>query len=684
MGGNEGEGAMVSDEIRKKVERLREQIHHHDYKYYVENNPEISDYEYDQLMRQLKELEEKYPSLRSPTSPTQRVGGEPVEGFPTVEHHIPMLSLDNTYSEEEIREFEARLHRELPGEEFEYVVELKIDGVSISLIYENGEFVRGSTRGDGRRGDEITTNLKTIRAIPLKLRRKVEGRVEVRGEVYMSISGFRRVNKEREEAGESLFANPRNAAAGSLKLLDPKITRKRPLDSFIYNLTESTSVSIPSTHFESLKLLKEWGFKVNPYIKLCRSIQEVIDWCKVWEKRRQTLDYEVDGMVIKVNSIPQQMRLGSTSKSPRWAIAYKFPAKQATTKIKDIIVQVGRTGALTPVAILEPTPLAGTTISRATLHNEDEIRRKDIRIGDTVILEKGGDVIPQVVKVVESRRTGKERKFSMPKRCPVCGADVIRLEDEAVARCIGSSCPAQLKEKIAHYARRTAMDIEGLGDKLINQLVDKGLVLDVADLYKLDLTTLSSLERMGEKSAQNLLSQIERSKTQPLSRLIFALGIRYVGARGARILSEHFSSMDELSRATQEKLEAIPEIGPRTAQSIVLFFREERNRKLLEKLRRYGVQMGGEKKGKEKGPLAGKRFVFTGGLERYTREEAKELVESLGARVVSSVSKKVDYVVVGKDPGSKYEKAKNLGVKSLNEEEFRELIERVKGNYLLS
>jgi len=668
---------MVSDKIKRRVEELRGQIHYHDYKYYVENNPEISDYEYDQLMRELKELEEKYPSLRSPTSPTQRVGGEPVEGFPTVEHRLLMLSLDNTYSEEEVREFEARLHRELPGEDFEYVVELKIDGVSISLIYEDGEFTRGSTRGDGRRGDEITSNLKTIRAIPLKLRKRVPGRLEVRGEVYMTVSGFRRVNKEREEAGETLFANPRNAAAGSLKLLDPKITSQRPLDSFIYSLTESTSVRIPPTHFESLGLLKEWGFKVNPYIKLCRNIQEVIDWCNVWERRRESLDYEVDGMVIKVNSIPQQMRLGFTSKSPRWAIAYKFPAKQATTKIRDIIVQVGRTGALTPVAILEPTPLAGTTISRATLHNEDEIRRKDVRIGDTVILEKGGDVIPQVVKVVEGKRTGKERKFSIPRRCPVCGAEVVRLEDEAVARCIGSSCPAQLKERIAHYAQRTAMDIEGLGDKLINQLVDKGLVRDVADLYKLDLDTLSSLERMGKKSAQNLLSQIERSRTQPLSRLIFALGIRYVGARGARILSEHFSSMDELFRATQEELEAIPEIGPRTAQSIVLFFREEKNRKLLEKLRKLGVQMGKMEERREGGPLAGKKFIFTGGLEHYSRDEARELVESLGARAVSSVSKKVDYVVAGKDPGSKYEKAKALGVRILSEEEFRELIENI-------
>ncbi|MEA3485304.1 MAG: NAD-dependent DNA ligase LigA, partial [Candidatus Aerophobetes bacterium] len=627
--------------------------------------------------RQLKELEEKYPSLRSPTSPTQRVGGEPVEGFPTVEHRIPMLSLDNTYSEEEVREFEARLHRELPGEEFEYVVELKIDGVSISLVYEDGEFVRGSTRGDGRSGDEVTANLKTVGAIPLKLRKKVPGRIEVRGEVYMRISGFRKVNKEREEAGKSLFANPRNAAAGSLKLLDPKITSRRPLENFIYNLTESTSVRISSTHFESLHLLKEWGFKVNPNVKLCKNIQEVIDWSNTWAKRRESLDYEVDGIVIKINSIPQQMRLGFTSKSPRWAIAYKFPAKQATTKIRDIVVQVGRTGALTPVAILEPTFLAGTTIGRATLHNEDEIRRKDIRIGDTVILEKGGDVIPQVVKVVEGKRTSKERKFFIPNRCPVCGAKVVRLEDEAVARCIGSSCPAQLKERIAHYARRTAMDIEGLGDKLINQLVEKGLINDVADLYKLDLPTLSSLERMGKKSAQNLLSQIERSKTQPPSRLIFALGIRYVGARGARILSEHFSSMDELSRATQEELEDIPEIGPRTAQSIMLFFREEKNRRLLEKLRKLGIQMGKMEKREKGGSLAGKKFVFTGGLEHYSRDEARELVERLGARAISSVSKKVDYVVAGKGPGSKYEKAKRLGVRILNEEEFQELIEKL-------
>jgi len=667
---------MVNDEIKKRVKKLREEIRYHNHKYYIENNPEISDYEYDQLIRKLQRLEEKFPSLITPDSPTQRVGGTPLKEFPVVEHEIPMLSLDNAYSPEEVKEFEKRLQRLLPGEKSEYVAELKIDGVSISLIYEDGYLVRGSTRGDGRRGDDITMNLRTIKSIPLKIFGKVEGRIEVRGEVYMTRSGFRKVNKEREEKEEPLFANPRNAAAGSLKLLDPGLTARRPLNNFIYNLTATTSFPMPRTHWECLKVLKDWGFRINPNIKLCKNIKEAIDYWNSWTKRREDLDYDLDGIVIKVNFLSQQSRLGFTSKSPRWAIAYKFPAIEATTKIKDIIVQVGRTGALTPVAIFEPTLLSGTIVKRATLHNEDEIKRKDIRIGDTVIIEKGGDIIPQVVKVVESKRTGKERKFSMPEKCPVCGAKVVRLEGEAVARCIGSDCPAQLKERIAHYAQRSAMDIDGLGDKLIEQLVDKKIVKDIADLYKLDLSTLSSLERMGGKSSQNLLSQIEESKTRPLSRLIFALGIRYVGTRGARILSEHFSSLKELSETNPEELEAIPEIGPQTAHSLILFFQEERNRKLLKKLKDCGIQMGEKKveKRREKTFLAGKKFVFTGALKHYSREQAKELVESSGGRAVSSVSKKVDYVVAGKDPGSKYEKAKKLGVKILSEEEFEDLI----------
>ncbi len=669
---------MVSDEIKKRVEKLREQTHHHDYKYYVENNPEISDYEYDQLLKQLKKLEEKYPSLKTPTSPTQRVGGEPVEGSISVEHKIAMLSLENTYSEEEIREYEKKLQRELPGEEFQWVVELKIDGISISLIYEDGEFVRGSTRGDGRVGDDITPNLRTIHTIPLKLRKKVPGIVEIRGEIYMTKSGFKKVNRERELKKESLFANPRNAAAGSLKLLNPRITSKRPLDNFIYNLTQSTQMKIPPTHRECLNVMKEWGFKVNPNYKLCRSIEEVINYCNSWMKRKEQLDYDVDGMVIKVNLVDQQARLGSTTKNPRWAIAYKFPAQQATTKIRKIIVQVGRTGALTPVAIFDPTPLAGTTITRATLHNEDEIKRKDIRIGDTVIIEKGGDIIPQVVKVVEEKRVGKEEIFSMPKTCPVCSAKVLRLPGEVLTRCIGSSCPAQLKERIAHYAQRTAMDIDGLGDKLIEQLVDKKVILDISGLYRLDLSTLSSLERMGEKSSQNLLPQIEESKEQPLHRLIFALGIRYVGIRGAQILAEKFSSINDLFSASVEELEFIPEIGPRTAQAIISFFKEEKNEKLLGELKELGVQMGKReiKKIREK-PFKGKKFVFTGSLKRYARSETQAMVEELGARAVNSVSKNIDYVVVGKEPGSKYEKAKRLGVKILNEEEFQELIEKL-------
>lgn len=665
---------MVDNKIREKIERLREEIHYHDYKYYIENNPEISDYEYDQLMRELKRLEERHPSLRSSNSPTQRVGGMPEEGFPTVEHSVPMLSLENAYSEEEVREFERRLHRELPGEDFQYVVERKIDGVSVSLMYEDGELQRGSTRGDGRRGDDITANLKTIHTIPLELRKKVRGRIEVRGEIYISRSGFQQLNKKREQKGESLFANPRNAAAGSLKLLDPRITSQRPLDGFVYALPYTVEVKIPSTQMECLEKLREWGFRVNPHFRLCKDIDEVLTYCRFWAKKREELDYEVDGMVIKVNNIDQQMRLGSTAKNPRWAIASKFQAKQATTVIRDIILQVGRTGALTPVAIFEPTPLAGTTITRATLHNEDEIRRKDIRIGDTAIIEKGGDIIPQVVKVVESKRSGGEKEFSIPKKCPVCGARVIKLEDEAVSRCIGSSCPAQLKEKIAHYAQRTAMDIEGLGDKLIEQLVDNKIILDVSDLYKLDLFTLSSLERMGEKSAQNLLFEIEKSKSQPLSRLIFALGIRYVGAGGARILADNFFSLEALATASQGSLEEIPEIGPRTAHSTLLFFQEEKNRELLAGLKKWGVRTEEQREEKRETSLTGKRFVFTGSLEHYTRQEAKNLVEKMGARVVSSVSQKTDYVVVGENAGSKYDKAKALRVKTITEEKFGELM----------
>lgn len=667
---------MVNNKIREKVERLREIIHYHDYKYYLENSPEISDYEYDQLMRELKKLEEKHPSFRSPISPTQRVGGMPEGGFPAVEHSVPMLSLENAYSEEEVRGFEERLQRELPGEDFEYVAELKIDGVSVSLMYEDGELRRGSTRGDGRRGDDITANLRTIHTIPLKLRKSVRGIVEVRGEIYMSRSGFQRLNREREKGGDSLFANPRNAAAGSLKLLDPRITSQRPLDGFIYALPYVQEAEIPSTHRECLEKLREWGFRVNSHFKICKDIGEVFTYCSFWAKKREELDYEVDGIVIKINNIDQQMRVGSTAKNPRWAIASKFRAKQATTVIRDIILQVGRTGALTPVAIFEPTPLAGTTITRATLHNEDEIRRKDIRIGDTVIIEKGGDIIPQVVKVIESKRSGREKEFSMPQKCPVCAAKVVKLEDEAVSRCIGSSCPAQLKEKIAHYAQRTAMHIEGLGDKVIEQLVDNKIMPDVSQLYKLDLSTISSLERMGEKSAQNLLAQIEKSKLQPLSRLIFALGIRYVGAGGARILADNFSSLEALASASQKSLEEIPEIGPRTAQSIVLFFKEEKNRKLLEKLRKNGVQMEKGEKRKEQGSLVGKKFVFSGSLEDYSRDKARELVENLDARVINGVSKKVDYLVVGKDPGSKYEKAKKLQVRILNEKEFSKLLNK--------
>ena len=662
--------------IKKKIEDLRNNILYHDRKYYVEDNPEISDYEYDRLLRELKELEDVYPQLVTPDSPTQRVGGEPAEKFQTVEHMLPMLSLDNTYSNDELIEFDTRVKKGLEGEEPEYIVELKIDGLGVALIYENGLFIRGATRGDGTKGEEITQNLKTIRSIPLKI--KVNGPalsyIEVRGEVFLTHQGFDRINAEREDRGEPLFANPRNAAAGSLRLLDPSITASRPLDIFIYNISYVRD-SVFKTHFESLQTLKRLGFKTNPNTVFCRDLKEVMHYVEVWREKREELDYDVDGLVIKVNSLEQQKRLGSTTKHPRWAIAYKYQAEQAFTRIEEIIVQVGRTGSLTPVAILEPVRLAGSIIKRATLHNEDEIIRKDIRIGDTAVIEKGGEVIPKVLRVVNEKRKGNEVRFKMPERCPVCGAAVFRPEGEVVARCTGSACPAQLKERLHHFAARTAMDKDHLGPAIIDQLVEKNIVKDVADIYSLDLATLSGLERMAEKSAQNLLNAIDRSKDAGFLRLVYALGIRYVGERIAQIISQEYSSMDDLIKARREDLESIPEIGPRVAESIVVFFLQEENRRVLKKLKDAGVQMHSKREEKKGGLLEEKQFVLTGTLERFTRDQAKEIIKRLGGRVTSFVTKKTDYVVVGRDPGSKYDRAKELGITIIDEEGFIKLME---------
>lgn len=701
--------------IEKRIGDLRREIRYHDRKYYVEDDPEIPDYEYDQLMKELEALEGQYPLFITPDSPTQRVGGEPAEGFATVEHRAAMLSLDNTYSHDELMEFDGRVRRLLPDQEIEYVAELKLDGLGVALIYENGRFVRGITRGDGQRGEDATSNLKTIRSIPLILTETGSQLpvLEVRGEVYMRKSAFQELNRQRQEEGEMPFANPRNAAAGSVRLLDPRITASRPMDIFVYFLSYAEGAS-PTSHWESLQIIKEMGLKVNPNTRRLSTLKEVIEYCDEWQEKREDLNYEIDGVVVKVNSLAQQTELGATTKSPRWAISYKFPARQATSKIEHIEVQVGRTGALTPVAWLTPTPLSGTVISRATLHNEDEIKRKDIRIGDTVLIERAGDVIPAVVKVVKEKRTGQEREFKMPDRCPVCASDVFRPENEAITRCTNPACPAQLKEKLHHFAARNAMDIDGLGPSLIDQLVDGGLVKNAAYLYYLKEEDLAGLERMGDKSAQNLMEAIERSKTNSLARFIFALGIRHVGSRAAEILAENYSSIiDGLAKAKAEELEEIHEIGPRIAESVAQFFQQSgdgeqmfgRTPALFSSIRANSLpvrsprfpaamlsispfnrmkgrfSLAGVRMSEEKAPvteaqtLAGKAFVLTGALQNMTRSEAAEEIKRFGGKVTSSVSKNTDYVVVGKSPGSKYNKAQELGIVILTEDEFMEMIE---------
>ena len=664
---------MVSKKIKEEIKKLREEIHYHNWRYYVLNDPVITDYEYDLLMTKLKKMEEQYPEIITSDSPTQRIGGAITGEFPPVEHIPPMLSLDNTYTYEEVLDFDKRVKKLVNQDEIEYAVELKIDGVAVSLKYKNGIFVQGATRGNGQIGDDITGNLKTIKSIPLRLLTDEKSLLdlEVRGEVYIPRKIFEKLNKEREQAEKNLFANPRNAAAGSLKHLDPKEVAKRNLNIFIHTPVFSTN-SI-QTHYDAILKLKEIGFKVTPFIKKVKNIQEAIKICNEWESKKGNLAFDIDGMVIKVNSFKYHRILGHTNKSPRWAIAYKFPTKQATTKIRNVIINVGRTGKITPVAILEPVSLSGTTISRSTLHNEDEIRRKDIRIGDTVIIEKGGEIIPKVVKVITEKRTGGEKIFKMPERCPVCGSKLVRIEGEVDWRCINVRCPAQLKRGIEHFASRNAMDIEGLGTVVIEQLVNKKLVADYGDIYYLKKGDVANLERMAEKSAENLIDAIENSKKRPLFRLIFALGIRNIGIHSARLLSEHFYSIDNLKNASYEDILSIPEMGPISAKSIVKFFKEEENVRVLKKLKDAGVNIK-EKKGVEKKPFSGKTFVFTGTLLHYTRNEAQEIIARLGGKPSNSISKKTDFVVVGKLPGSKYKKAKSLEVKILTEKEFIKML----------
>ncbi|HXL03299.1 MAG: NAD-dependent DNA ligase LigA [Firmicutes bacterium] len=663
-------------QVEKRLAELREEIEYHNYRYYVLDDPVISDVEFDRLMNELISLEDEYPELVTEDSPTQRVGAVPVTAFAQVIHSSPMMSLSNTYSIQELAAFDMRVRKALSGESVEYVAELKIDGLAVSLTYENGHFTRGATRGDGTHGEDVTHNLKTIRSIPMRLRGDSKVSVDVRGEVYMSRREFAKLNEERRLSGDALFANPRNAAAGSLRQMDPRITAARQLDIFVYGVGDINGVTL-NTQMAVLEFLRESGFRVNPNVKLCHNIDEVMDFAESWNEKRGDLDYDIDGVVVKVNSLKQQATLGATARTPRWAVAYKFPAKQGTTVIRDIIVQVGRTGALTPVALLEPVELAGSTVSRATLHNEDIIKSKDIRIGDTVVVEKGGDIIPEVVKVITTKRTGHEQEFVMPVKCPECGSDVIRAEGEVASRCTGRDCPAQIREGIIFFASRDAMDIEGMGPQLVSQLIARGLIKGFSDIYSLSFEDLVKLERMGAKSAENLLGAIRTSKNRPLHRLINALGIRHVGERTARDLAAHFGSMDKLSEATYDQLMSIPEIGPKVAESVVTFFRDPRNREELKRLKAKGVNMVEDTRPaspEKANPFRGKTVVFTGSLGRFTRKEAEDAILASGGKTSGSVSKNTDYVIVGKDPGSKYNKAITLGIPVLTEEEFEMML----------
>jgi DNA ligase (NAD+) len=664
--------------VIERVKDLREQINHHNYLYYVLDSPEISDAEYDRLFDELVELEKKYPELVTPDSPTQRVGATPLEEFKTVRHSLPMLSLNKSTSETEFLDFHRRV-LELSGvdeKKIKYTVEPKFDGLAVELVYENGILTIGSTRGDGVVGEDVTQNLRTVKTIPLKLIGKgYPSLLEVRGEVIINKDDFEKLNKEREKAGEPLFANPRNAAAGSVRQLDPKITSQRPLNMFAYAVGRVEGKRL-TTHWDSILYLKQLGFKISQYVELSQSVEQIKEYYQKILEIRNDLPYEIDGIVIKVNEFALQEKLGELSRSPRWAVAWKFPAQQENTKIRDIIVSVGRTGALTPVAILEPVRVGGVEVSRATLHNEDEVKKKDVRIGDTVVIQRAGDVIPEVVKVVASKRTGKEKKFVMPDRCPVCGSKVERPEGEAIHRCTGIACPAQIKENLAHFVSKGAMDMDGLGYKFLEQMVDKKIIQDQADLYFLKKDDMMKMDRMGDKLAQNLLDAINKSRNPSLTNLIYALGIRNVGYHLAGVLAKNFKSLDNLVKQTVDDLTQVYEIGPIVAQSIYNFFHNPKNLKVLEKLKKGGVKFPVEKVKVKESPFSGKTFVLTGGLDSFTRDEATKIIEEMGGRVSSSVSKKTDFVIVGKDPGSKYDNALKLGVKTINEEDFKKLIGR--------
>jgi len=670
----------VPPEASAEVDDLRRRINRANFLYYVKDQPEISDAEYDRLMRRLQELEAKYPELVTSDSPTQRVGAAPQTEFATFQHRVPMLSLANAFSDEDLRAFDERCKRFLEmgaGEEIEYVCELKFDGLAVSLTYVDGVLTAGATRGDGLRGEDITENLRTVRSIPTNLHhtrrdspdaKPVPRMVEVRGEVILTHDEFRRINEERELSGEPTFANPRNAAAGSVRQLDPRVTARRRLTMFSYGVGAYQGADF-ATHYEVLCALGDWGFQVNPNVRVCRNIDEVSAYISEWADKKEELPYDIDGMVVKVNSLALQTRLGSVARSPRWAVAYKYPAHQVTTKVNNIRV------ALTPVAELEPVEVGGVTVSRATLHNEDEIRRKDVRIGDTVVVQRAGEVIPEVVEVVKKKRTGREVEFTMPSQCPVCGAEVEKPEGEAVARCVGIACPAQVRERIIHFASRTAMDIEHVGPALVDQLIAKRLVADPADLYYLSRQDIEGLERMAEKSASNVIGAIEASKQASLARLIYALGIRHVGERTAAALADHFGDLDALARADEEELAKVPDVGPVVAASIARFFAEPENLDVLRKLKSAGIDPRAESR-VESEAFAGKSVVFTGGLETMPRDQAEAYVRRLGGSPSSSVSKNTDLVVAGEKAGSKLDKALNLGVRVVSEAEFVEMLKR--------
>jgi DNA ligase (NAD+) len=670
------------NKVKQRVEELRGVINHHNYRYYVLDSPEISDAEYDELMRELRQIEAEHPELVTPDSPTQRVGAPPVEAFGVVEHPQPLLSLANAFSYEDLAAWHKRASSLLGGRHFDFVCEPKIDGLAVALTYVDGLLATGATRGDGYRGEDITQNLKTIGSIPLSVPKEAPPRFEVRGEVYLPKAGFKKLNEERAKEGLPLFANPRNAAAGSVRQLDSSITAKRPLDIFVYALGWAEGKAVPDTHWEIMQYLKSLGFKINPNIARCHALDETEEYYQRLVETRENFPYEADGMVVKVNPIALQQELGTVAHEPRWAIAYKFPAVQGTTKLIDIGINVGRTGSLNPYAILEPVRVGGVVISSAALHNEEDIHRKDIRIGDWVVVQRAGEVIPEIVEPIVSRRTGEERIFSMPSHCPVCGSEVIKPEGEAMHRCTNTACPSQALEKIKHFVSRGAMDMDGVGEKLCQALFEKGLIKDVADLYYLTREQLLGLERMADKSVSNVLNSIEESKDRTLARVIFALGITHVGEQYAELLAERFPGIDQLAKASEEELSTIPSIGPKIAESIVAFFRQEGNKRIIEKLRKAGVKLEREKVEEAKPeelPLAGLEFVLTGKLESFPRSEAEAKIKALGGKAGSDVTKKTSYVVVGADPGSKLAKAQKLGVKTLSESEFLNLLNRAGG-----